>query len=394
MSSHTVALGLNWEIFATLIFFWAASIVCISFYLPIKYAMIIATLKIMLAGTFFIFWGDGSWFIGGDDDSYTAAGVRMIESGENPISIWFSPVGEYILIGSPSLALYHWWNMLWMWVFAPHYYAPVIANVFVTTLSGLVFVRILGVLGFGEVYRAGFAIFFLLHWDILVWSSFLNLKEPLITLLLLLTIYSILELNLRKWIYVLPLGLSIFLLFGIRFYLPALIGAAAVVYLLLASKQRLLVLAMVVGISWLVLWKYWYTLGLVERLIDLSPKSILKHTVKQFLSPMPWRITEPASYLVIPSILHWVFLPAGVLGATALVLTPKATNAWLIVLTFLSGVAFYAVIPGLASVRHGAPFAALWVLFEYHAIFLAVKMAVGQENRPAGSGNSFLATGR
>ena len=32
------------------------------------------------------------------------------------------------------------------------------------------------------------------------------------------------------------------------------------------------------------------------------------------LQPIPWRITEPASYLFIPAWLHWVAFPATILG--------------------------------------------------------------------------------
>ena len=375
--SPGVAQGISWVILQCLVCFWLLSILVAISYLPVRIAVPVITLKFLLVGTYFVTWGDGSWYLGGDDWTYAAQGYKLLEGGENPISVWWSSVGNYLLVQRPSTALYIWWNMLWMYLFESAYYVPVVANVFVTVLSGFLFDKILKGFGFGGVYRIGFGIFFLLHWYTLAWSSFLNIKEPLITSLILLTIYSILQLEQKRWQFIVALLTAVFLLFGIRFYMPALIGGAAVLYLILESKKKIVTLLIVLPILGLILWKYWFTIGLVFRLIDTTPKSVAVHLVKNILSPIPWKITEPATYLYLPSILHWIFLPASIVGAISLMFNRQTTGARLILWVIAAGYGFYALIPGLASVRHGSPFAALWTLFEYNFIYYGLKYALG-----------------
>src|SRR5581483_1368055 len=76
--------------------------------------------------------------------------------------------------------LYTWWNLLAQHLFGQHYYSSVFLNVLSTFVSGFVFVRILRLLNFPTAYQRGALIFFLLHWDVLVWSSFVNLKDILV----------------------------------------------------------------------------------------------------------------------------------------------------------------------------------------------------------------------
>ena len=375
MSPYTTAYGISWQMLWVLVIIWVAIILVLSKVLPVQVGVFVATVKVAITGSFFALWGDGSWFLGGDDESYYITGIRLITSGENPISIWFSSAGNHILIDRPSAALYHWLNMFWMYVFEPAYYPPVLGNVFVTSISCLIFDRILILQGFGPRYRLGFAVFFLLHWYVLAWSSFLNIKEPVITCLLLLSIYSILEIQRGKWPYLILFSLSIFLLWGIRFYIPALLAGAAALYYVLTSRNKALLLFITTAVLAVVMWKYWNTLTLVERLSDFTPASVLKHMVKQFLSPIPWKITDPATYLIVPSILHWLLFVPAVIGGISLLSNRQTKGIWLVALTILAGYTFYSVIPALASPRHVSPFTTLWILFEYQFLFSILKWA-------------------
>ena len=217
-----VAVGPSLPLLLALVSFWVAAVGISLAYLPVRVALPLVTIKFLLVGTYFVFWGDGSWHIGNDDATYAREGFKLYLSGENPIAIWFSTAGRYLLIEAPHNSLIFWWNMLWMYLIYPAYYAPVIANVCVTVLSGFVFDKILSTIGFGRTYRLGFAIFFLVHWHVLAWSSFLNIKESLITLFLLVIVFSITKIEKRGWGYVVMLLGAGFLMLGVRFYLPAL----------------------------------------------------------------------------------------------------------------------------------------------------------------------------
>ena len=78
-----------------------------------------------------------------------------------------------VVAGSTHI-LYGWYNLLAITVFSPHYHAPVLLNVLMTFVAAAFLSDILRELEFGERYRRGCVVFFLLHWDLVVWTSFLN----------------------------------------------------------------------------------------------------------------------------------------------------------------------------------------------------------------------------
>ena len=369
MSEFTLAGGLSFPLITSLFFFWTAGIGVLYRVLGVPIAVVASTLKFFIPFSFFAFWGDGSWFIGGDDRSYLEAGVRLLESGENPISVWGSPVGRYILIEHPSLALYHWWNMTWMYLFGPSYSVVVFANVFTTIISSVLTYKIARTVGLRQNYAVALTIFFMFHWNILAWSSFLNIKEPLILLLILANIWAFLSLERGNWLFLAPYLGSFVLLLGIRFYLPALLGAAAAVYILLFVKHRLLFFPIAgIGIG-AICWKYWNTLSLVERLAVFEPLSFLLHLLKAMFSPLPWQVTDPALYLIVPSALNLIATPLGLFGIIIMFYFGRIRSAFFVALIIFSGYMFYSLVPSLASVRHLFPFNALLIFFQFHLLW-------------------------
>src|SRR5439155_4300349 len=144
-------------------------------------ALLAAGLKVSVPLTYFAWSYDGSWNIL-DDLSYLEWGMHVLDYGFDPLTVFFYPEGRLALFnvsGGPHI-IYPWWNMLAIWLFGEHYFSPVLLNVGLTFLAGYFLDRIVHLIGFEKSYRQAFFLFFLFHWDIIAWSSFLNLKDTLV----------------------------------------------------------------------------------------------------------------------------------------------------------------------------------------------------------------------
>jgi hypothetical protein len=370
MNSYAVANGFSWNLIVWTFVFGGISVFFISSRISFKLAAVLITIKFLIVATYFGIWSDGTWFIGGDDQGYFETGLILLQTGYSPLDIWFSPEGKYLLSAHTSVALYRWWNMLWLYLIEPSYFAPVMANAFVSVLSACLFDSILRISGYARRFRAGFLAFFLLHWDIVAWTSFLNIKEALIVFLLLLLIRSVLQIGNRQYIVInlSLIAMCVILFQGIRFYYPILIGVAVSLYWLSKTPRPVITVGalLVVGVG--LAWFYGNYLDLVQELVKVN--QVGRGIGRMLFSPLPWKISDPATYLIPGSILHIALLPGAVFGAWQLLKSSSQTR--LIVLVVIVGLAFYALVPRLGSPRHRAPMMALWTLFEYQFIFVLI----------------------
>ena len=134
-------------------------------------------MRVVIVIGYFAWYYDGTWTTS-DDVVYTAQGKTLIDRGETPLLI-VTPGGVETLqsIAGSNHILYTWWTLTWMWLLGAQYYAPVVANVFLTFLSAHVLARLMRELGFSSSYRRAITAFYLLHWDTIAWSSFLSFKD-------------------------------------------------------------------------------------------------------------------------------------------------------------------------------------------------------------------------
>ena len=369
MTSLIAVATASWSLVVWSLGFSILSILILRQVLALRITVPLVLVKFLLPFTYFAIWADGSWFIGGDDSAYLQAGIVLLDTGMDPFSILINSEARQ-LFSSPSLAVYQWWNMAWMYFIERAYYAPVLANVFVSVLSGYIFYNILQVIGFPKIYREGFLVFFLLHWDTVAWTSFLNLKEPLVIFAMLLLIRSALNLERKEklWIGIIGvLGCTMFFQ-GIRFYFPVLIGIAYVIYFIWRSRKitvALTVLFLAALAAWILLADF---IPLIRQLV--SPAEVGSGIARVLLSPIPWRITDPATYLTPGSVLHWILLPCAVFSGWQFIRRPDETR--FLVLVLVIGLTFYALVPRIGSPRHRAPLMALWCLLEYHFVYLVL----------------------
>ncbi|MBD1896896.1 hypothetical protein [Coleofasciculus sp. FACHB-129] len=275
-----------------------------------------ALVKVLIPLLYFAFFYDGTWtFL--DDIGYQFQGKKMLELGYNPITALVNPDGlsNLMFLSGGRHILYGWWNILGQYLFGKYYYPPVFLNVFLTFISGYFLFRIAHLSGFSRKYSRGLFLFALFHWEIVVWSSFVNLKDILVMTLTIIALYLILRLSKQLKLYdLLSLGGIVFIFFWIRFYVPVVIMIATLIWISLFQKgwrrYILLVLAAIGSISVV------FFLGLEDTLYNLNRldrnwTTIVLGVIRMALTPQPWSIEPAYTFLFFPSILHWVlFLPA------------------------------------------------------------------------------------
>lgn len=349
-----------------------ASFVVLVRRVPPKLSALAVFVKVAIPTVYFAVFFDGTWVLG-DDIKYTEGGFRLVNSGLSLYEALFTDTGLSLLIqlGGGQHVLYYWWNMLAMALFTRSYYAPVFLNGFATVIAGVFIVDILRLSGFSRNYRVWGGLFFLLHWDILVWSSFVNLKDTLVLLLTVLAFYGVLQIisaRLRNprltAVGVGCLGLSFWAFWWLRFYVPFLIVIAVGAWALLNLQG----------------WKKYGLVGVLSlpgsivlsqgltALEYVYPRFFIFGFARMLFTPKPWDIAPSYSFLVLPSALHWVaFIPA-VIGGGKLYLRSHRARMFLIYLLVILG--FYAVVPELQGPRHRYQVSFVFAWMQFHFLWL------------------------
>lgn len=362
---------LMWLTFWTILLGFAIASQCIA-----KFSsLVIASIKALIPTFYFAFFYNGDWtFL--DDVVYYEKGQTLLDLGYNPLTIIIDPEGlvKIFSISEGQHILYVWWNIFAQYFFGSHYYSPVFLNVLITFVTAYFISKIAELCGFSKNYQKSLYVFMLFQWEILAWSSLVNLKDTLVMCLSVIAFYGILKLfeqtskkifNLNNLI--LP-SLSLYLLFFIRFYTVPLIFLSIIIFLMLKQQARnfpLLVLFTVLLIAILNM-----LIGYINNYNLFSIINILTGTVRMILTPLPWQIEESYTFLVIPSILNLLFLIPVTLVASIFWKTSKPLSLLLIYL--IVALFFYGSVEELQGVRQRfqldfiigwLQFHVLWIIF-------------------------------
>lgn len=333
-------------------------------------ALPVSVIKAAIPLIYFAMFFDGSWtFI--DDVTYQSHG-EALRLDYSPLSALLQEEGRAKLIelSDGRHFLYAWWNLFAQSIFGDNYYAAVFLNVLLTFFTGAVLFRLLGDMGFSRSYQRGALVFFLLHWDVLVWSSLVNLKDVLVMALIVPTIYFLIRLRIRfGLIPLLGAVAGLFVLTWIRYYIPFFLISSFVVWILLEGRFRWKYLsAALAGVAFLVLLLDWSALEYVQ------PEQIVLGLMRAPLTPQPWSIEEEYSFLLLPSILHWLLFLPMVIGAIAL--WGRAAGARFVLVFVVLMMLFYALVPELQGPRHRVQltFAIVWM--QFHFLWLVTLLAL------------------
>ena len=332
--------------------------------LPPLLAVPVALLRVGISLLFFAEYFDGSWCMS-DDLGYFNDSAALLRGGFNPISVLITSDGINALttVAVGHHVLYYWWNVLAMYLFGEHYYSAIFLNVLLTFVTAFFLGRIATLLGFSRNYRIGLLLFYLLHWDIITWGSFVNLKDCLVQMLTVAGMYCVVRFcELRDWWSVAGFALILQLFYWIRFYLPVLILFSTVIWALWQWRDpRKYLLVPIICAA---------TCFAVPTMSDAGDGIEARNFAYGFcvivLSPLPWQqVREDFWILGIAAGFHLLFLLPSAYGAWQLWQTSRMFRLFIIYLVVV--LSFYAIVEDLRGSRQRfqLSFIFAWLQFQF-----------------------------
>ena len=337
-------------------------------------AFLLGVIKAAIPFFFFAYFYDGSWNLL-DDMSYLMVGNKLMARAQNPFLSLFTQAGreQLIAISRDQTYLYYWWNYLAIYLFGPFYSSPIFLNVATTFVSAALMFKIVRASGYNEKYSKWLSIFFLLHWDILAWSSFVNLKDTLVLLLTLAAVYSgIRFVQTRKILWALALAGVLFIFLLIRFYIPLLMVISLVVWTVFVVKGFKKVPLIIIALAGVL---FVFPEGAYQTFQEMNKEEWIYGPIQMALTPRPWAIDPGYSFLLIPSIFHWVFFIPGLVAGVLLFRKNPAFR--FAAIYFVTLVVFFGLLPDIRGPRERLQitWVLAWVQFDYLWPFISSVMA-------------------
>jgi hypothetical protein len=332
--------------------------------LPIILALPVVLIRLGISTVYFAEYFDGSWCMQ-DDIKYFNDAAGFLDAGWTPLSAILLPEGYDGLRGAAGghHILYHWWNILAMYLFGTHYYSAVMLNILLTFVTGFLLHRITKLLGFSQSYCIGLQVLFLLHWDVITWSSFINLKDCLVQTLTVAAFYCILRFcQLRDWFSVVGFLLILQLFYWLRFYLPALILMATVLWALWQWKDsRKFILVPIVCAG-----TYFALLGAGDATGLMSIRAWAYGMCVITLTPLPWTLIDDIYEFMMPAAaFHTLFLLPAAYGTWQLWKSNRTARLFIVYMLIV--LSFYAMTEDIRGSRQRTQlsFIFAWVQFQF-----------------------------
>lgn len=335
-------------------------------------ALAVSAVKTALPTVYFANYFAGTWtFL--DDVAYFEQGLLLLGRDYNPAMLLFDQEALAFLMelsGGHHL-LYGWFNAVAQSVFGEHYYAAVFVNVALTFGIAMFLYRLAIANDFSEAYAKGLFVFVCFHWELLAWSSLVNLKDTLVLFMTSAFVYAATQWARTHQVkFVVAVVLLIFMFYWIRFYVPLFLLAAFLLYLPWMASRRTF-LAAVFAVFGLVL-IYGSTIGwnnvslLVEKL-NLTA-AMVTGAARMVLTPLPWSIDPEYSFLFLPAIFHWLFLLPMSVGAILLWQTRPYLRPLFIYLILM--LLLYGAFEELQGPRHRVQLLFIYGWAQYHSLWL------------------------
>jgi len=328
----------------------------------IFYSAVISIVKYGICFIYFVIWSNYSPIVLLDDQTYYEQSILIFEKAHGSFTFLFDVENiAYIFNMAGGMHIgYFIYNFISFLLFGQNYYSPVILNIFFSVIAGIVFYKTLLLARFDKKFCLFFLIFFLLHWDLIAWSSFINLKDILVLLLTICSLNCMLRLNYgkKRIVPILTLSLIGVALLFIRFYLAYFLVVTGVVYFVIVQMYRvksrwtspLMKLAVL-----LILPASFYFVFIRVYAASLSQiggaTNVILGFVRFILTPFPLTIEENYSFLLVSSVLHWIMLPFMFYGCYLFIRRHFVTLMPFIILAMLLCV-FYGSFAELQGPRH------------------------------------------
>ena len=258
--------------------------------------------------------------------------------------------------------------------FGTGYYAPVALNVILTTVIAFVGRRIAVDQSIVTPPNgAFFFVFLILHPDITAWSTLVNAKDILVLTLHIFLLHSISLASGKQYKKALIFsGPTIFILIFLRFYVPVLFVVALIPILIFHRKGISLWRLIVVSLATLMFFISGVGASALNDAMDGIRSDFVNPAVglvRFVLTPIPFNAEPSFEFLNIPSLVHWVLMPALLGGAIKVATIPTAFSRFFI-LYFVTFVSLYSVYGELQGPRHRIQLDYAIALFQFVGILM------------------------
>lgn len=354
---------------------------------PPPLAWCLATVK---AGIYLVYFGvlfDGTFtFL--DDWTYLERGAALHDAEVTVFNL-IDNLPLLLAAGGGDHFAYYLYNAMAIAWFGEGYYAPVALNVLASVAVASVSARLVVAERLCTVNQAPlYFAFVLLHPDITAWSTVMNGKDTLVLLLhvLLLTAVSW-HLRGRRWSALLLAAAATIVLLALRFYVPLMFGLALALAaaLQLRGATRLRLLALATLLLAVLAWQLGSAgaLFVLDRLRDdmVNPFVGFAHFL---LTPIPFNTAANYAFLDLPAVVHWLLLPAALLGVWRVHRMGTAFARYLVMYTLVFA-ALYAIYGELQGPRHRLQLDFAWATFQFVGIGVAARLLRHLARRRAAS---------
>jgi len=336
---------------------------------PVRWLALTVLIKVGIPFIYFSWFNYGQWLLI-DDVEYYYIGKELLDAGFNPISN--ETFLNLLILSGGNHILYGWLNFFAQYLFGSNYFVVVFINVFFTFVAGYLLHKIVIISGFSKNYAYALFFFFILHWDILAWSSFVNLKDILVLTFTTLLFYFLIKTIKKFKIFDTFILLLIFFCFyWLRFYVPLLSLAALFIFILLndpilkkVKKLFTASLGLVIVFNFIgftTVSNYWGQLDLTSFI------NIGYGMVRMMLTPQPWSIDSRYSFLILPSFYHLLFFIPTVIGG--MILWFKSKFAKLCIIYLITAFILYASFYELQGPRHRVQLSFIIIWMQFHFIW-------------------------
>ena len=278
-------------------------------------AWFIATIKTSIFILYFGYFFDGT-YTSVDDEHYLSTGKKIyLLFTDSTIDV---SIHEIIAIVGGAHIIYNVINTISMVFFGNFYFSPVVINIIVSAFAGVISVKIIKQqqILHGKSLNY-FFLFFVLHPELLSWSTVFNGKDTIILFVHIMLLHAVSLFILQKKISALFFAcISIVIFVNLRFYVPLIFGAVFLLYMLLTIKfglKSLFSLGLIASL-FLLFVVPWGSLSYLFEIFILDFINPLSGTLHFLLTPRPFFHDKIHGFLNMASIIHWLLFPLFLMG--------------------------------------------------------------------------------
>lgn len=357
-------------IFAAITVFLIGATICARV-ISLPSALAVSAVKVALPTVYFANYFTGAWTVL-DDIAYFEQGLRLLERNYNAVMLLLNEEALAFLMelaGGHHL-FYGWFNVVAQSMFGEHYYAAVFINVALTFGIAMFLYRLALVNDFSEAYAKGLFVFVCFHWELLAWSSLVNLKDTLVLFMTSAFVYAVTQLaRTHRPRFLLAAVLLIFMFYWIRFYVPLFLLGAFLLYLPWMVSRRVFLTGVFAVLGLVLIYGSligWNDISLQVEKLNMTP-SLVTGIIRMVLTPLPWSIDPEYSFLFVPAIFHWLFLLPTSIGAILLWQTRPYLRPLFIYLALV--LLLYGAYEELQGPRHRIQLVFVYGWAQYHFLW-------------------------